>query len=530
VLARQGNLSLLSTIDERGLVEKLLDSLAKTSEGGGDGRHFADAVEDLVESDETWGGGHDGQPGPAVIAISPAGAALAVFVSGTAWAEIVTARGTDRLVAGQPGTVLRCVVAVPVHAVRGGLGTGRGAGDRTDRFSRLERGTVRAGGLSYHFGLPATPPPGGTAPEAMAAPRTRSLPRTGQPRIPGQPRIRQPTPAPPRSPRRKKPPESGNRLTQCRPQAARCGRASRDRARNGRTRDGRLRDGRTRDCGARGWGPSGGGARGGGACCTAASRSSPSRGGEGPSSRLRCCAGRRPIRRRRACPRSSRSSRGAAAPACRRAQGWHGRRCRRAHRARCVLQERPLRRPGSAFLPSLRSLEESPGLDPAARPAAAPGRTGSRRCLSLGAERRLRRRPEPDAGSVHSSGRGPPAFHHRRPGVAHPCPGSPGWLAGLPDRPRLGERYPHPAAGYAFRPGARAECPCPTPKREGVSVGLELVASPYHEGTLFRLAFGFEQATNRRRAPENCPELPRRLEAGLRPDVFELGGERPPLG
>ena len=171
VLARQGDLILLSAIDERGLVEKLMDSLAKTSEGGGDGRRFADAVEDLVESDETWGGGHEGEPGPAVIAIGPEGDGLAVIVSGTAWAEIVTAYGTDRLVASQPARVLRCVVGVPVHAVRGGLGTDRGVADRTDRFSRLERGTVRAGGLSYHSGLPAAPrdgvPQDGAAPEAM---------------------------------------------------------------------------------------------------------------------------------------------------------------------------------------------------------------------------------------------------------------------------------------------------------------------------------------------------------------------------
>ena len=172
VLARQGDLILLSAIDERGLVEKLLDSLAKTSEGGGDGRRFADAVEDLVESDETWSHGHEGGPGPAVIAIGPEGDGLAVIVSGTAWAEIVTAHGTDRLVAGQPARVLRCVVGVPVHAVRGGLGTDRGAGGRTDRFSRLDRGSVRAGGLSYHSGLPAAPPQdgapqGGAAPEAM---------------------------------------------------------------------------------------------------------------------------------------------------------------------------------------------------------------------------------------------------------------------------------------------------------------------------------------------------------------------------
>ena len=56
------------------------------------------------------------------------------------------------------------------YAVRGGLGVGSGGGDRTDRFSRLERGTIRAGGLSYHSGLTATPaaapPPGVAAPEA----------------------------------------------------------------------------------------------------------------------------------------------------------------------------------------------------------------------------------------------------------------------------------------------------------------------------------------------------------------------------
>ena len=170
VLARQGDLILLSAIDERGLLDHLLGLLAKTSEAGGDGRRFVDAVEDLVEGDETWGAGEEGQPGPAVVAFGPAGAGLAVTVSGTAWAEITTAHGTDRLVAAQPATVLRCVVGIPVYAVRGGLGAGRSGGDRTDRFSHLERGTIRAGGLSYHSGLTATPaaaaPPGTAAPEA----------------------------------------------------------------------------------------------------------------------------------------------------------------------------------------------------------------------------------------------------------------------------------------------------------------------------------------------------------------------------
>jgi Asp-tRNA(Asn)/Glu-tRNA(Gln) amidotransferase A subunit family amidase len=32
-------------------------------------------------------------------------------------------------------------------------------------------------------------------------------------------------------------------------------------------------------------------------------------------------------------------------------------------------------------------------------------------------------------------------------------------------------------------------------------VGLEFMGRPYDEGTLFRLAYGFEQATRHRRAP-----------------------------
>lgn len=174
VLARQGDLILLGAVDERGLLDNLLDLLAKTSKVGGDGRRFVDAVEDLIEGDETWGAGDEGEPGPAVIAFGPAGAGLAVTVSGTAWAEITTAHGTDRLVAAQPATVLRCVVGIPVYAVRGGLGVGRGGGDRTDRFSHLERGTIRAGGLSYHSGLTAMPaaaaPPAGVAASEAAPP------------------------------------------------------------------------------------------------------------------------------------------------------------------------------------------------------------------------------------------------------------------------------------------------------------------------------------------------------------------------
>ena len=87
VLARQGDLILLSAIDERGLLDSLLDLLAETSEAGGDGRRLVDAVEDLIEGDETWGAGGDGKPGPAVVA----------FVQrGNLFRELVPAMDFDR--------------------------------------------------------------------------------------------------------------------------------------------------------------------------------------------------------------------------------------------------------------------------------------------------------------------------------------------------------------------------------------------------------------------------------------------------
>lgn len=42
---------------------------------------------------------------------------------------------------------------------------------------------------------------------------------------------------------------------------------------------------------------------------------------------------------------------------------------------------------------------------------------------------------------------------------------------------------------------------------DGLPVGLEFLAKPYAEPTLFRLAYAFEQATARRRAPSATPEL-----------------------
>ena len=228
VLARQGSLVLLSAIDERGLLERLLDLLAAASENGADGRAFTDAVQRALESDESWDADLEGQPSPAVVAFGPAGPGMAIIVTGTAWADVTTGHGTSHLSAGQPLAALRCLVGVPVQAVRGGLGTGGGASDRTDRFSRLDSGTTRAGGLSYRSGLdvsptadPVAPPeapaesgapgaagaagwgpaldqPSSPAPGEQPPPRSVPIPRSAPPWPPApRPRTFAPPPTPP---------------------------------------------------------------------------------------------------------------------------------------------------------------------------------------------------------------------------------------------------------------------------------------------------------------------------------------------
>ena len=192
VLARQGNLVLLSSIDDRGFAESLLELMSRTAGAGGDGRALADAIGAAVEGHQSWGGL---QLGPAILAFGPSGAGLAFTVSGTAFVEITTAHGTHRLVAGHPSMLLRSVVAVPVQAVRGGLG-GPEPGDRTDRFSRLDSGTLRAWGLSYHSSTPASragsvlaPPPSAPSPSAvppLAATSPEVTPGAGQP-VPSAP-------------------------------------------------------------------------------------------------------------------------------------------------------------------------------------------------------------------------------------------------------------------------------------------------------------------------------------------------------
>ncbi len=161
VLARHGTLMLLSSLESGQFVDVLLDLLEQIAAAGGDGRQFADQVGAALEGD-------DAEPGSSVLAFGAAGAGLAVIVSGGAWADVTTSYGTQRIEAGQPGMLLRCLVRSPVSAVRGGLGAADNGQARTDRFSRLDAGTVRAGGLSFFSG--------GAAPSAVAAPRPTAAP------------------------------------------------------------------------------------------------------------------------------------------------------------------------------------------------------------------------------------------------------------------------------------------------------------------------------------------------------------------
>ena len=159
VLARRGDLVLLAGSESPRLVETLLGLIEQVAAAGGDGRALTDAVAAALDSTALDSAAQDGagaEPGggvdheAAVLAFGPAGAGLAILASDAAWAEVTTERGTQLVGAGQPGMMFRLLVRTPVGAVRGGIGPDDGASARTDRFSRLDAGTVRAGGLGYY--------------------------------------------------------------------------------------------------------------------------------------------------------------------------------------------------------------------------------------------------------------------------------------------------------------------------------------------------------------------------------------------
>jgi len=148
VLARRGGLILLSSLPDTRLPDQLLDLLAEVADAGGDGLRFTQAVEAALDADGSWRLSSEGQEGPAVVALGTAGGGLAICVTGGAWAEITTRHGAHRF-GKWPAILLQCLVASEVLTVRGGLG-GYEDEARTDRFSRLDSGVVRAGGFAYH--------------------------------------------------------------------------------------------------------------------------------------------------------------------------------------------------------------------------------------------------------------------------------------------------------------------------------------------------------------------------------------------
>lgn len=177
VLARQGSLVLLVSIGDQGFAQALLDLLARVSKDGGDGRDLADAVGAEIERHQSWGGA---EPGPAVVsfgpvsfgsapgpAFGPAGGGTAFAVSGTACVDLSTPHGSERLTVAHPSMVLKSTVGVGVHSVRAALDREQ-SGSGTDRFTRLDGGTVRAGGLSYYSAAAypaAAPAPDGPEPD-----------------------------------------------------------------------------------------------------------------------------------------------------------------------------------------------------------------------------------------------------------------------------------------------------------------------------------------------------------------------------
>jgi len=152
VLARRGDLILLCGLEDSQAADGLLDLLEQQAAARGDGRQFTDAIADALDA---AGGAHS------VLAFGPSGAGLAVTVSGGAWADLHTSEGTVRVEAAHRSMQLRCVLRAPVAGVDGGLSPDDNGVASTDRFSRLDAGIVRAGGLSYYQAGAAGQVPGG---------------------------------------------------------------------------------------------------------------------------------------------------------------------------------------------------------------------------------------------------------------------------------------------------------------------------------------------------------------------------------
>jgi len=183
VLAREEDLVLLANLTDSSLVDRLLELLAESAESGTDGLAFARAVEDVLDADRTWRAGPEDGESPAVVALGPGEAGLAVTVTGGASAEITTVNGTQQQLAPGSSMLLRCLVGTPVLVVHATLGSAQERA-RTDRFSRLDAGVVRAGGFSYRIAGPSAP--------ALAAPGAARAYRGAEPPAVAEPSADEP--------------------------------------------------------------------------------------------------------------------------------------------------------------------------------------------------------------------------------------------------------------------------------------------------------------------------------------------------
>jgi hypothetical protein len=169
VLARQGDLVLLVHPAGGAFTDRLLDLLTRTAQAGESGRSFADLVSAECESNAAAPTPGDDE-GPAAVAFGPAAGGTAFTVYGTAWAEVTTARGTQRLGTGEPYGRLTYVLPSTLVKVRAGVRPPSSVGD-TDPYLRLADGVVRAVAFVYAPAEvpPTTEPSTATQPPAAAA-------------------------------------------------------------------------------------------------------------------------------------------------------------------------------------------------------------------------------------------------------------------------------------------------------------------------------------------------------------------------
>jgi hypothetical protein len=148
VLARQGDLVLLIHPAGGVFTDRLLDLLGEAARVGANGLRFTDLVSAQFDADAAATDAAADQQGPAVVAFGPVGGGTAVAVYGTGWAEVTTARGSQRLTAGEPYGRLRCVLPSTLIKVRAGVQAVIGDSE-TDPYLRLADGVVRAVALLY---------------------------------------------------------------------------------------------------------------------------------------------------------------------------------------------------------------------------------------------------------------------------------------------------------------------------------------------------------------------------------------------